>query len=211
MSDSVNTYEGMFLVDAGSDFNAASAPVRTVLERSDAELLAIKPWEERRLAYPINGRRRGLYVLVYFKADPLKVVEIERDTQLSEEILRALILHNDNVSEADIAAETPATQGPRRSEDEDDSRRDGGGRSSRGVSSRGESSRGESRRGDAGQSARPSSGGSASSETRAEARKTEADAPPASDETGGGSTGGEASADKAAGEQGPSGDENASS
>ena len=34
MSNS-KTYEGMFLVQAGSDFHAASQPVNTVLERSD--------------------------------------------------------------------------------------------------------------------------------------------------------------------------------
>lgn len=219
MSESVNTYEGMFLVDAGSDFNAASAPVRTVLERSDAELLAIKPWEERRLAYSIGGRRRGLYVLVYFKADPLKVVEIERDTQLSEDILRALILHNENVSEEDIAAETPATQGPRRSDDEGDSRRDGGGRSS----SRDGSGRGDSRRGESGGPSRGSSRGAAASESRAEAKKTEADAPPASDQPGGeasGASAGETNGQAGGGEASPapatdgqrdSGDQDASS
>ena len=66
----MKTYEGMFLVDAGNpDFDAATAPIRTVLDRSAAEVLSFKPWDERRLAYEIKGRKRALYVLSYFKLD----------------------------------------------------------------------------------------------------------------------------------------------
>ena len=33
------------------------------------EILASRLWEERRLAYPINGHRKGTYWLTYFKLD----------------------------------------------------------------------------------------------------------------------------------------------
>jgi len=83
------TYEGMFLLDAGNpDFNAASEPVRNILTRYEAEFLTFKPWDERRLAYEISGRKRGLYVLTYFKLDPLKVREVEHDCRLDERVLR---------------------------------------------------------------------------------------------------------------------------
>ncbi len=109
MSDNMKTYEGMFLLDAGvSDFQAACEPVQAVLERSEAETLSMKPWEERRLAYEVNGHRRGMYVLVYFKVDPEKIREIEHDCQLHEQILRILILHKENLSDDVINAETPA-------------------------------------------------------------------------------------------------------
>ncbi len=108
--DTKKTYEGMFLLDAGNpDFNAASEPVRNILTRYEAELLAFKPWDERRLAYEIRGRKRGLYVLSYFKLDPLKVREVEHDCRLDERVLRALILRRDNLTPEVINAETPAT------------------------------------------------------------------------------------------------------
>jgi len=104
------TYEGMFLLDAGNpDFNAASEPVRNILIRYEAELLSFKPWDERRLAYEILGRKRGLYVLTYFKIDPLKVREVEHDCRLDERVLRALILRRDRLTPEEIAADTPAT------------------------------------------------------------------------------------------------------
>ena len=109
MSEKTRTYEGMFVVEAGKDFETASEPIQNVLARSNAEIVSIKPWDERRLAYDIRGRKRGLYILTYFKADPLRVSEIEHDCNLNEGILRALILKGDHLTDEQIQAETPAT------------------------------------------------------------------------------------------------------
>jgi small subunit ribosomal protein S6 len=109
----MKTYEGMFLVDAGNpDFEASTAPIRTVLDRSDAEVLSSKPWDERRLAYEISGRKRALYVLTYFKLDPSKMPELERDIELNEDLIRAMILRRDALSDDVLNAETPATSAP---------------------------------------------------------------------------------------------------
>lgn len=115
MSEKTKTYEGMFLLDAGDpDFHAVSEPVRAILERREAKVLALNPWDERRLAYIIQGRKRGLYVLAYFEVDPQQVVEIEHDCRLDERILRAMIIRRDKLSEETINAETPAMVSARR-------------------------------------------------------------------------------------------------
>jgi small subunit ribosomal protein S6 len=54
-----------------------------------------RPWDERRLAYPVKGHKKGLYYLIYFRTESGNVVNIERDCALSELILRVLILHVD--------------------------------------------------------------------------------------------------------------------
>ncbi|MCP4374957.1 MAG: 30S ribosomal protein S6 [bacterium] len=115
MSNS-KTYEGMFLVQAGSDFHNASQPVNTVLERSDAEVLSIKPWEERRLAYEIKGFKRGLYILAYFRMDPANLTELHRDSELNEGILRMMILRRDKISDEEIGGDTPAETSQRQAE-----------------------------------------------------------------------------------------------
>lgn len=113
------TYEGLFLLDAGNpDFESASAAVKTILGRYNAEILAIKPWDERRLAYEVQGRRRGLYVLAYFSADPAVLAEVERDCELSEQILRSMILHKEALTPEQINAETPFTSGASRGGEE---------------------------------------------------------------------------------------------
>ena len=90
MSDNTQSYEIMFLLDAGNpDFNASSEPARVALEKNEAQILSIKPWDERRLAYEIHGRRRGLYVLAYFKArgDGMLRINMELSGKL-EQVLR---------------------------------------------------------------------------------------------------------------------------
>ncbi|MFP4355166.1 MAG: 30S ribosomal protein S6 [Phycisphaerae bacterium] len=133
MTATMNTYEAMFVLDAGQgDFEAACEPIRKVLERGGAEMIGLKLWEERRLAYEIQGRRRGTYVLVYFQMDPANITELENDCKLEERILRVLILRKQEVTEEELNAETPATsprdveERPRRRRSEDDRDRDDG-------------------------------------------------------------------------------------
>ena len=52
-------------------------------------------------------RERGTYLLSYFDCDPAKIGAIERGVQLSEQIVRVLILRTDRMSAEDIAGDTP--------------------------------------------------------------------------------------------------------
>ena len=109
MEDKKHCYEGMFLLDAGKGtFEATVEPLQKILARSEVEVVMMKPWDELKLAYEIKDRKRGLYVLTYFKVDPAKVVEIEHDCQISEDILRMLLIRRDSISDDELSAETPA-------------------------------------------------------------------------------------------------------
>ena len=93
-----NVYECMFLLDTNKvagDHAAAARQLQGLLERNQAEVLASRPWDERRLAYPIKGQKKGLYYLTYFRTDGKNVANIERDLQLNETVLRSLILRVD--------------------------------------------------------------------------------------------------------------------
>jgi len=128
-------YEGMFLLDPAlaSDMEAAEAELTRLFERAGAELVGKRSWDERKLAYPIKKFRRGLYILTYFKADPEKIVGLERDVQLSDSVLRVLILNRKMMTAEDVQkslAADPPKLAPRR-EDRDD-RGGRGGRGERG-------------------------------------------------------------------------------
>lgn len=112
-------YEAMFLIDsadAAADWDGVIAAVKNVLERAGAEIVSIRKWEDRRLAYEIDGKARGMYILSYFNAEGGRIREIERDVQLSERIMRVLILSAEHLSEADIEKDIPAeaAEKPRR-------------------------------------------------------------------------------------------------
>lgn len=104
-------YEGLFLVDSGeaaADWNGINNVIEKTLARGDAEIVSAKKWDERRLAYDIDGKSRGTYILTYFRGDPTKIGAIERSVQLSERIMRVLITRTDKMSAEDIEKAPPA-------------------------------------------------------------------------------------------------------
>jgi small subunit ribosomal protein S6 len=95
---SVQHYEILFLLDStktSGNLDTAKAQLHSTLEKHGAEILASRPWDDRRLAYPIKGQKKGQYYLTFFKADSLKITEMEGDFRLSEIILRHLVSHID--------------------------------------------------------------------------------------------------------------------
>ena len=103
-------YEAMFLVDsvqAASDWEGTVALIKSILEKAEAEIISIRKWDERKLAYDLDRKSRGTYILCYFKAPTGKITQIERDVQLSEKIMRVLILKGDHLTQADMEKETP--------------------------------------------------------------------------------------------------------
>ena len=119
-------YEGLFLVDsveAAADAQGIKGHIEKVFERNDAEIVSIRKWDERPLAYEIMGKNRGTYILVYFNSPSDKITSIERDAQLSERIMRILILRADHVTQEDIEKETPATMAARQEQERTDSKK----------------------------------------------------------------------------------------
>jgi small subunit ribosomal protein S6 len=90
-----NVYECMFLLDSAKvagDVANAEKVLRGVLEKNHAEVLVSRPWDERRLTYPIKNQKKGLYYLTYFSSEGKNLKPIERDCALNEMILRMLVL-----------------------------------------------------------------------------------------------------------------------
>lgn len=93
-------YEGLFLVD---EAKASEAPqetidhIRGLLERRGAKITKLEKWDTMRLAYEIEGKKRGTYFVGKFEANPAEILELRRDCELSGTILRAMILREENV------------------------------------------------------------------------------------------------------------------
>ena len=93
-----NVYEGMFILDSNRyarDAGGVSNQVSALITKCGGEMLVSRLWEERRLAYPIKGQRKGTYWLTYFKLDSQQVGLLTRETQLNDNILRALFVKID--------------------------------------------------------------------------------------------------------------------
>ena len=110
-----NVYEGMFLLDSGKcagDWNNAQKLVHGILQRHQAEVIASRPWDERRLAYTIEGHKKGMYFLAYFRVDGPKLTQIDLDCRLNESILRQLVLKVHPKLVAQLVAQAMAVQEP---------------------------------------------------------------------------------------------------
>jgi small subunit ribosomal protein S6 len=115
-------YEAMFLVDAAeadADWEGVESNVRNIIERVGAEIISLRKWDTRRLAYDVDRKSRGTYILCYFRADGERIAEIERTVQLSERIMRVLILSAAHVGQEDIEKGTPAMPAERQEEGTD--------------------------------------------------------------------------------------------
>jgi len=107
MSEKHNqTYEGLFLFPqaAAANLQAAKEHLDELLARAGAEVLSMRKWDERRLAYENKGNKRGVYFLVYFNVPGGNLSGLERDCNLSEHMLRALITRADHVLTEQIQA-----------------------------------------------------------------------------------------------------------
>ncbi len=97
-------YEGLFLINQqlSGDSDAAVGHVRDMLGRVEAEVVAIGRWDERKLAYAVDNQRRGMFVLAVFRVRGTQIANIERDCNLSDEVLRVLMTRADHMGEVEI-------------------------------------------------------------------------------------------------------------
>ncbi len=90
-----NVYEGLFILDSNRyarDPGGVSGQIAAMVQKYKGTMLASRLWEERRLAYPVGGQRKGAYWLAYFRLDSGHLTDMRRDCALNDAILRELIL-----------------------------------------------------------------------------------------------------------------------
>ncbi len=99
-------YEGMFVVSqaAAAQFGDTLEHINELFGRAHASVLAMRKWDDRRLAYEIDKQKRGVYILAYFTCPTDLVAKLERDAQISSKILRLLVIKADHLSEEEIAS-----------------------------------------------------------------------------------------------------------
>ena len=93
-----NFYESMFIVDVTGGEDAVKASVEKfvgLINANSETVYEVNEWGKRRLAYPINDKPEGYYVVVTFKANPDFPAEFERLCKIDENILRSMVVRLD--------------------------------------------------------------------------------------------------------------------
>ena len=87
----MNKYELVYVIDTALDDDARKVVIdrfNGMIEQEGGKVLKVDEWGKRRLAYPINYKTEGYYVLVNFESEATLPREIERTMQIAESILR---------------------------------------------------------------------------------------------------------------------------
>lgn len=90
----MNKYEVLYVIDAAMEDQARSkliAQFSELMTNNGATVEKVDEWGKRRLAYPINFKNEGYYVLVNFTAAPEFPRELERNFEINENIMRYLV------------------------------------------------------------------------------------------------------------------------
>jgi small subunit ribosomal protein S6 len=108
-------YEAMFLLGSGfaAELDNALKLVRGIIEKHEGKILVLKKWDERKLSYEVGGQKRGLYLICYYTGPGASVAAIEREVNLSDQILRVLVTKADHLNQAEMDAVEPQPIQPR--------------------------------------------------------------------------------------------------
>jgi len=94
----VRDYEVMYILNADLDEEGTDAAVtrfEDVVKDGGGEIVKTERWGKRKLAYEVNDRIEGYYVLMYFKSPSNAAQELERILKINDDILRHLLIKKD--------------------------------------------------------------------------------------------------------------------
>ncbi len=94
MENKLKSYETLFVIspDLSEEDTKAIVEKFTTLIKENGEIGEIDEWGRRKLAYPIDYKTEGYYVLVNFKSATDFPSELERIFNITDNILRSLVV-----------------------------------------------------------------------------------------------------------------------
>ena len=97
MAEIINRYETIFIIDKDKteeETNDIVEKFKTLIA-SSGTIESVDIWGKKRLAYPINDKNEGFYVMVNFSAAPEFPKELDRIYGITDGIERSLIIRKD--------------------------------------------------------------------------------------------------------------------
>ena len=105
------SYETVYIFDSTLEEAAVTEKLdrfHALVPQAEGAAIDVSHWGRRTLAYPVNGRETGYYVIAKFDAASELLPEFERALKLDDSVLRHLIVLNEG---AQIAPTPTAKDG----------------------------------------------------------------------------------------------------
>lgn len=93
----MTNYEVIFILEAALEDEKKEAVIETVkgIIAADGEVNKVDIWGIKRLAYPIQKKNEGYYVLVDFNGTTQLPKELDRRLRISDAVIRHMIINKD--------------------------------------------------------------------------------------------------------------------
>ena len=88
-------YEVVFIVDPAQGEEGIAkivANFKSLAEQNGCSAVEVEEWGTRKLAYPIDYKTEGYYVLVSFTSEPAFPRELDRKLRINDGIMRSMIV-----------------------------------------------------------------------------------------------------------------------
>ena len=98
MATTQNTYELTYIVNSvisDEQVKDLVSRVTAYIAESGGDIIEVDEWGQRRLAYPIQKKRNGYYVNMYFRSAGTMVPRLERTLEIDDNVLRYMTLRMD--------------------------------------------------------------------------------------------------------------------
>jgi len=94
----MNKYEVLYVIDAQlseEDIAANITKIEDLVKKHKGNVLNVDKWGKKNLAYPIDYKTEGYYVLMDFESAPDFPLELERIMKITESIIRYMVVRKD--------------------------------------------------------------------------------------------------------------------
>ena len=91
----MKTYETLFIINPDLEESETTKTIdiiQDVITTGGGTIVKVDQWGKRQLAYQIQKKREGYYVLIYFQAPPTIITELNRRYKLTDTIMRHLVI-----------------------------------------------------------------------------------------------------------------------
>ena len=97
MAEIINKYETIFVLDAALEEEKLTATTEkfTDLIAKNGTVESVDVWGKRKLAYPIDYKTEGYYVLVNFTSAPEFPKELERIYGITDGVMRTIVVRKE--------------------------------------------------------------------------------------------------------------------
>ena len=91
----MNKYELLFIIDnsaADEAKEAIIAKMSQLVTDNGGSVEKVDKWGAKKLAYPINFKEDGYYVLMNFECEPALIAEMERQLRINDPVMRHMVV-----------------------------------------------------------------------------------------------------------------------